>query len=408
MVLSVVTQGRLSKSGKFNPVQINRQISWVLVFTSIVNYLSGYGQTILNIKNPVFLLGHQIFGVFFSFLTLFHIFISVFIVRYRWRESINKLRSGEASFLYWLKFIQRVSGWGIIIPAFLVVVSGLDWFKVGTGTIIPFISHIRYDIFLSLSIILHTATGLKFALMRRRQGKKQESDEGHSPARREALTLIRNTILSMVVVSFLDRIPRIDKVTDKIKNILPPNQYEVDTLRVLYVGSIPKFNEETWDFEVYGSVRNPIRLTFDELKELHRTVSTSDFHCVTGWTKFDNKWEGIRFRTLIKIVQPRISAKYVTFECENDYTTSLPLEELEYDDVILAYRLEDKVLPPEHGGPLRLVVPHKYAYKSAKWVRKMKFTEELELGYWEQRGYSNSADPFINQRYSSDDIPDTA
>ena len=121
---------------------------------------------------------------------------------------------------------------------------------------------------------------------------------------------------------------------------------------------------------------------------------------MTGWSKFNNKWEGIRFHDLMKIVRPMENAMYATIECEGNYYTSLPLEDLEYDDVILVYRLDDEDLPHQYGGPLRIVVPHKYAYKSGKWVRKIKFTEKQELGYWEAGGYSNTADPFTNDRYS--------
>jgi DMSO/TMAO reductase YedYZ molybdopterin-dependent catalytic subunit len=209
-------------------------------------------------------------------------------------------------------------------------------------------------------------------------------------------------VLSVIGFLYLDRFPRVANMVDKIKNILPPDQYEVAELRPLHIGGVPKFNPQKWDFEVYGLVNNPIKLSFSEFKELPKTISNSDFHCVTGWSKFNNKWEGVRFRDLMNIVKPMEKAIFATIECDNDYTTSLPLKDLEFDDIILAYRLDDQDLPPLYGGPLRIVVPHKYAYKSGKWVRKIKLTENQEYGYWEQRGYSNTADPFSNDRYSSD------
>jgi DMSO/TMAO reductase YedYZ molybdopterin-dependent catalytic subunit len=328
-------------------------------------------------------------------------YISVITIRYKWKKSISTIWNGQAGILTWLRFIQRVTGWGIIIPASLILFSGLDWFKIGTGWLISFTSHIRFDVYLSIIVILHTSIGLKFALMRRRiKSRKNMVADNFSIERREAITVIASMTLSLIALTYLDRIPRVAEVKEKIRNLLPPEQYEVDELRALHVGAVPQFDEENWDFEVYGLVRNPIALSFNEVKGLPKTVSISDFHCVTGWSKFNNKWEGIRFRDLIEIVQPMRKAMYVTIECENDYTTSLPLKDLEFDDVILAYRLDDQDLPPLYGGPLRIVVPHKYAYKSGKWVRKIKFTEKQELGYWEVRGYSDTADPFSNDRYS--------
>jgi DMSO/TMAO reductase YedYZ molybdopterin-dependent catalytic subunit len=169
---------------------------------------------------------------------------------------------------------------------------------------------------------------------------------------------------------------------------------------ILHVGAVPEFNPKTWDFAVIGLVKNPLTLKFEEFLKLPRTVSISDFHCVTGWSRLDNKWEGVAFRTIYDLVKPLSNAKYVTVVAEMNYTTSLHIEELMDDDVVFAYRHNSLELKPEHGGPLRLIVPKKYAYKSAKWVRKLAFTEKQELGYWELRGYSNTADPWKEERYS--------
>ncbi len=184
------------------------------------------------------------------------------------------------------------------------------------------------------------------------------------------------------------------------KDKVPPNQRVTSKFPVLHVGPIPKFDPEKWDFTVEGLVETPVRLTYEEVLNLPKTVSVSDFHCVTGWSKLDNKWEGVAFQTVSELVKPLKKAKYVMVVAEGDYTTSLPLAELLENDVLLAYRLNEKPLEPKHGGPLRLVVPKKYAYKSAKWVRKLRFTEKQELGYWEKRGYSNTADPWKEQRYA--------
>ena len=183
-------------------------------------------------------------------------------------------------------------------------------------------------------------------------------------------------------------------------NNLPPNQMEVERLHVLHVGLVPNFDEETWTFRVSGLVNNPLSLNYQQFRDLPKKVSTSDFHCVTGWSKLGNKWEGVQFKTLIETTNVQKDAKFATIECESGYATSLPIEQLSREDVLLAYRLDDNELPLIHGGPLRLVVPQKYAYKSAKWVRHIKFTASQELGYWESRGYSNNADPFTEDRTS--------
>jgi len=184
------------------------------------------------------------------------------------------------------------------------------------------------------------------------------------------------------------------------KQRIPPNQRVTSKFPVLHLGAIPKFDPKTWDFMVEGLVENPLRLTYEKFLKLPRMVSVSDFHCVTGWSRLDSRWEGVAFKTISDLVKPLKEAKYVTVVAERDYTTSLPLEDLLDNDVLLAYRLDDKLLEPKHGGPLRIVVPRKYAYKSAKWVRKLRFTEEQELGYWEKRGYSNTADPWKEERYT--------
>jgi DMSO/TMAO reductase YedYZ molybdopterin-dependent catalytic subunit len=187
---------------------------------------------------------------------------------------------------------------------------------------------------------------------------------------------------------------------------LPPDQAEVDTLLVLHYGAVPDINLDKWTFEVYGEVENLLKLTWNQFTKLPRAAAVSDFHCVTGWTKLDNRWEGVRFREIARLVKPTAKAKYATIECYAHrlfanvaYTTSLPLEDLMRDDVLFAYKLDRQPLTPSHGGPLRLVVPQKYGYKSAKWVKAVKFTEKQELGFWESSGYSNTADPWTNDRY---------
>ncbi len=181
---------------------------------------------------------------------------------------------------------------------------------------------------------------------------------------------------------------------------LPPHQRLIRDFPILHFGKVPEFDRRTWDFRAEGLVEKPIRLTYDEFLTLEKIADVSDFHCVTGWSRFDNKWEGVRFSDIAKLVNPKTSARFATIECDGGYTTSLSLAELMEPEVLLAYNFNGKLLEPVHGGPLRLVVPKKYAYKSAKWVRRVVFTEEQQLGFWEQRGYSNSADPWKEERYS--------
>jgi DMSO/TMAO reductase YedYZ molybdopterin-dependent catalytic subunit len=181
---------------------------------------------------------------------------------------------------------------------------------------------------------------------------------------------------------------------------VPPNQRLTSSFPVLHFGGVPRFDAKTWDFAVEDLVRNPLRLTWAEFLKLPRAVSVSDFHCVTGWSRLDNRWEGVSFRAVYDLVRPLNEARFVTIVAEGEYTTSLLLEDLLDPDVLLAYGFNDKPLAPEHGGPLRLVVPKKYAYKSAKWCRKLRFTKEQELGFWETRGYSNTADPWKEERYA--------
>jgi DMSO/TMAO reductase YedYZ molybdopterin-dependent catalytic subunit len=184
-------------------------------------------------------------------------------------------------------------------------------------------------------------------------------------------------------------------------NRLPPGQYEVRALEELQVDGVPEISLDTWAFEVNGEVENPIKLDWNQFMQLPKTVTVSEFDCVTGWTRFANKWEGVRFGEIAKLARPTGKAKYATIECYGAplYTTSLPLDYLMRDDVLFAYNLDGKPLQPEYGGPLRLVVPGKYGYKSAKWVKQIRFTETQELGFWESRGYSNTADPWTNDRY---------
>jgi len=181
---------------------------------------------------------------------------------------------------------------------------------------------------------------------------------------------------------------------------LPPGQRETAKWPRLDLGVVPRVDLAVWDLAVGGAVSSPRRFTYAELLKLPPARADADFHCVTGWSRLNNAWEGVAIRTIADLVQPTPTARYATFVCGEGYTTSHPLHVLYDEDVLLAYAHDGKPLTAEHGGPLRLVVPKRYAYKSAKWVREVRFTEKEELGYWEVRGYSNSADPWTEDRYA--------
>lgn len=194
--------------------------------------------------------------------------------------------------------------------------------------------------------------------------------------------------------------------SDAKRGKLPPGQKSIKRLLrwgVDHPGithSNPKIDVKIYTLEISGEVEKPFMLRWDEVLKLPKSHSVSDFHCVEGWSVLNCEWEGVRFSDVIELVKPKETARYVTFECADGYTTSLSLEELSGEDVLLAYGLGDKPLEEGTGYPLRLVVPNKYGYKSALWVTKIKFTAKKELGYWERLGYSDTADVWKNDRFA--------
>ena len=187
---------------------------------------------------------------------------------------------------------------------------------------------------------------------------------------------------------------------------LPPDQTATD--RILRWGTDhpgitstnPQLKLESYTLTVDGEVENPVKLSWNDFLKLPQTVSVSDFHCVEGWSVLDCKWEGVCIRDTEKLVKPKDVARAITFECADNYTTSLFREELTGDDVLLAYKLNGEALDEGLGFPVRLIVPSKYAYKSALWVVHLRFTRGKELGFWERRGYSDSADVWKNDRFN--------
>ena len=186
---------------------------------------------------------------------------------------------------------------------------------------------------------------------------------------------------------------------------LPPGQRAVDSIlgwgteHPGIVKDLPHIDKADWSLTVDGEVENPVTLDWEGFMALPQVDSVSDFHCVEGWSVLDQRWEGVLFKTLAGKVKPKPEGRYVWFECYDGYTTSLPLEKLMDDDVILAHRLNGEDLPQPLGYPVRLVVPGKYAYKSPMWMTRITFMKEKRLGYWESGIYSDTADPWKNDRY---------
>jgi DMSO/TMAO reductase YedYZ molybdopterin-dependent catalytic subunit len=191
----------------------------------------------------------------------------------------------------------------------------------------------------------------------------------------------------------------------KVKK-LPPNQTRIEHLLnwgIDHPGitrSNPKLDLKTYTLTIIGEVANPVTLNWADISKLPNIVSVSDFHCVEGWSVLNCKWEGVKFSEIARLAKPEASVTSATFECADGYTTSLTLTELADDNVLLAYKLDGKPLEEGLGFPLRLVVPSKYAYKSALWVTCIRFTRKKELGFWEKRGYSDTADVWKNDRFS--------
>lgn len=181
---------------------------------------------------------------------------------------------------------------------------------------------------------------------------------------------------------------------------LPPGQSLTQKFPVLHYGPEPTFNEATWDLHVFGEVQQEKRWKWQEFLALPTVKITTDIHCVTRWSKFDTEWEGVLFRDFINLFGITDKAKYVIAHCEYGYTTNTPLEIMMDDDVLLAYKFDGQFLENEHGFPLRTLVPKRYLWKSAKWVRGIEFSAVDKPGFWENSGYHNDGDPFKEERYS--------
>jgi DMSO/TMAO reductase YedYZ molybdopterin-dependent catalytic subunit len=183
---------------------------------------------------------------------------------------------------------------------------------------------------------------------------------------------------------------------------LPPGQYLTDRFPVLHVGDVPSYGPGDWDLTVHGLVDAPRRVDLDELRALPATTVTRDIHCVTKWSKFDTTWTGVLVSELLARAGVSPGATHVMVHAEQGYTTNIPLVDIMRDDCLVAYAYEGEDIEPVHGGPVRLVVPHLYFWKSAKWVRALELRAGDAPGFWEQNGYHLYGDPFREQRYWDD------
>ena len=183
---------------------------------------------------------------------------------------------------------------------------------------------------------------------------------------------------------------------------LPPGQHLVTNWPVLDLGMHPEVPASRWRLEVFGAVERPVLWDWTGFQALPQTRAVSDIHCVTTWSRYDNAWDGVLTRNLLQAVAPRPDARHVVLQSYDGYTTNLPLADFAAEEAMLAQRWQGEPLAPAHGGPVRLVVPHLYFWKSAKWLQRIEFRTEDRPGFWEVRGYHNRGDPWTEQRYSEE------
>lgn len=183
---------------------------------------------------------------------------------------------------------------------------------------------------------------------------------------------------------------------------LPPGQHLTQDWPVLDLGFTPNISRERWRLDVYGAVETPLFWDFAQFSAQPQSTFISDIHCVTTWSRYDNTWEGLSTRALLDACRPKPDARFVSLESHDGYTTNLSLEDFASDDALLAHSWQGAPIERDHGGPVRVIVPHLYFWKSAKWLQRIEFRSDDKPGYWEVRGYHNRGDPWLEQRYSDD------
>jgi DMSO/TMAO reductase YedYZ molybdopterin-dependent catalytic subunit len=206
---------------------------------------------------------------------------------------------------------------------------------------------------------------------------------------------------------FENPIKRVERLK-RVKNVpgptadsrVPPGQFVTEKFPVLHYGSVPVYeNLADWDLRVFGLVKQPLRLTWDDLMKLPQRTQTVDIHCVTRWSKLDTTWTGIPWREFTELVEPTPQATHVMAHCEYGFTANIGLDVLDDDDTMLAFLYGGQPLEPEHGYPLRMLVPKRYFWKSAKWLRGLEFIAGDRPGFWERNGYHMEGDPWKEERF---------
>ena len=183
---------------------------------------------------------------------------------------------------------------------------------------------------------------------------------------------------------------------------LPPGQYETRDFPILSLGPTPDVKKENWQLKVFGLVKKEITWTWGELTKLPQVDWQKDIHCVTKWSKFDTKWQGVLLDEIIKLVGVSDVATHLIAHSSDDYSTNLPIEDIREGRAMVATSYDGDEIPAEHGGPVRLLVPHLYFWKSAKWLKSLEFVDGDRPGFWETRGYHNYGDPWQEERYNFD------
>lgn len=187
---------------------------------------------------------------------------------------------------------------------------------------------------------------------------------------------------------------------------LPPGQRLVTNWPVLDMGIQPQVDKALWEIEISGLVDNPVRWNWNAFMTLPQVSVVSDIHCVTQWSRYDNRWDGVSAAHIMDVVRPKPEAQFIVFHSYDGYTTNIKRSVIEEPDVLLAHSWEGKPLTTEHGAPVRVLIPGWYLWKSAKWIKKIEFVAEDARGFWEVRGYHNEGDPWKEERYSSSEAPE--
>jgi DMSO/TMAO reductase YedYZ molybdopterin-dependent catalytic subunit len=195
------------------------------------------------------------------------------------------------------------------------------------------------------------------------------------------------------------------KAEDKVRQAgfdparLPPGQYFTEKWPVLHAGEVPHVDIAAWTLELTGEVEQPVTLSYEQFRDLPATEITTDIHCVTRWSRFDAQFRGVHWRELAKLCRPKPSAHFVIAHAEHGFTSNVPLEALEDENALIVYEADREPLTPDHGYPVRLFIPTKYFWKSAKWLRGIELSAFDKPGFWERYGYHNNADFWQEQRY---------